>query len=132
MLYNIDTVLDLLINDKEVLTSELLKGQWKKINKDSGVHTTGHCYAASEALYYLCGGKSSFIPQMGKDTNGNTHWWLKRKDDDAIIDPTSSQFTLLNLTPPYHNGKGKGFMQQSDRSKIIMNRIIQKIITKEV
>lgn len=112
-----------LMQGKEILTIELLKPLWQQKNIESGINSTGHCYAASEALYHLFGGKDVFTPQMAKDEQGNSHWWLLRKSDGLIIDPTCSQFTKLGLTPPYENGKGKGFMQQSLRSKIIMKRL---------
>lgn len=121
--FTIDNVLELLEKDDSILTPDLLKPVWRKKNISSGIHSTGHCYAASEALYYLFGGKDTFTPHMNKDESGNSHWWLVRKSDSKIIDPTSSQFTKLNIKPPYIGSKGRGFMQQSDRSKIIMERI---------
>ena len=43
-----------LIDDiKTVLTEDLLTDHWKKIIRTKKCHpTTGHCYAASEALYH--------------------------------------------------------------------------------
>lgn len=124
---NINSMLDLMENDHSILTLDLLKPLWKKINLESGINTTGHCYAASEAIYHLLGGKDVFTPQMNKDDNGNSHWWLLRKSDNLIIDPTASQFTKKGIQPPYEGAKGCGFMQQSNRSKVIIERLLEKM-----
>src|SRR4051812_48635793 len=52
----------------------------------------GNCYATSEALYHLLGGKrAGWTPQyMNTRATGN-HWFLKHKTG-LIIDPTRKQF----------------------------------------
>ena len=95
------------------LDDSLLKPEWKKVSPRNNV--TGHCYAASEALFYMTGADKKWTPQVGKDENGGTHWWLLSKKNREIMDPTSAQFTDFGKEPPYENGKGCGFQQQSDR-----------------
>ncbi len=73
------------------LDDSLLKPEWKKVSPRNNV--TGHCYAASEALFYMTGADKKWTPQVGKDENGGTHWWLLSKQDGKIVDPTSEQFT---------------------------------------
>lgn len=66
--------LSLLDAIKAVLSDDLLKPQYRCLtNKHI---TTGHCYAASEALYHIFGGSLNWIPVCGRDETG-THWWLK-------------------------------------------------------
>lgn len=69
----------------------------------------GWCYTASEALYYLNGGKASGLKPMqarievdGKDVS---HWWLI-DEAGTIIDVTAEQF---DFDFPYHLGRGRGF-----------------------
>ncbi len=111
---------------QSVLTDDLLNPAWKKIVKKEDNHfTAGHCYAASEALYHLLGGKEAgFKPQVGKSDNGTTHWWLI-DEDNKILDPTATQFFYKNLIPPYNNGKGNGFLTKkpSKRAQTIIDRI---------
>lgn len=112
---------DFIQNDKRILTPDLLKGKWRKINEESGIRTTGHCYAAAEALFYLLGGKESspYRPKMVKIDEG-THWFLEQPETGKRLDPTSTQFPN---GVDYSSAIGKGFMQQSDRSKIIIERV---------
>lgn len=84
----------------------------------------GHCYAASEAFFYFFGGKEEWTPMMGRDENGVSHWWLKNKKNNNIIDITKKQYTDLNKEPPYINGKGRGFQKQSIRSLLIMEKVV--------
>lgn len=112
-----------------VLDDSLLTSQYKKINRKS--KTEGHCYASAEALYHILGGKlNGLIPQVATfEENGlkMSHWWLKDKNGN-IIDPTAEQFYSVNSTPPYHLGKGAGFLTKhpSKRARTIIERIVNK------
>lgn len=70
---------------------------------------TGWCYVASEAIYYLAGGKAAGItPVQAKviiDGKEVSHWWL-RDEDGSIVDPTATQF---HSPFPYEKGRGRGF-----------------------
>lgn len=121
----------ILINKiQSVLTPDLLKGKWAKDPKNA---MAGHCYAATEALYWLLGGpNSNYMPNVlshktfpeGLD-EGQTHWFLKHKMTNEILDPTSEQFE--NITIPYQNGIPNGMMNYpvggSKRAKEIIKRI---------
>ena len=116
-----------LIDDiKTVLTEDLLTDHWKKIIRIKKCHpTTGHCYAASEALYHILGGKKAgYKPMYGKTKKGNSHWWIVDEDEN-IIDVTAEQFYFHNSTPPYENGVGSGFLTKdpSKRAQKIINRM---------
>lgn len=116
---------DLIKTNDTILTPELLKPKWRKINLASGIRTTGHCYAASEALFYILGGKehSDYRPKRISIDNGS-HWFLQHKETGEILDPTSTQFPE---GIDYSKSIGCGFMQQSDRSKIIIERVLNLI-----
>tara|TARA_E500000081_G_C5874517_1_gene236358 strand:- start:74 stop:556 length:483 start_codon:yes stop_codon:yes gene_type:complete len=112
-----------IMTNKDILTPDLLKGQWK--NRVNEIHTTGHCYAAAEALYYLCGHSNVYNPRVCKEENGDTHWFIQNKFTNEILDPTKTQYTELGEEPPYHLARGTGFMQQSTRCVEIMKRTLK-------
>lgn len=123
---NLLNILDEKVIEKFIINNldeKLLKPYWKK--KENRINTSGHCYHASEAMYYLTGGKSNWIPQVGKDDNNDTHWWLKGRFNNEIRDVTKTQYFHLKKIPPYHKGKGTGFQQQSFASiELIYNTLI--------
>jgi len=111
---------------QSVLTSDLLTSEWVNKLKEGKHHPfAGHCYAASEALYHLLGGKEKgYKPMRGKSENGESHWWIQDKDGNKL-DPTAEQFYFVGLKPPYENGRGNGFLTKnpSKRAKEIISRI---------
>ena len=76
----------------------------------------GNCYAASEALYHLLGGKKKgWTPiYMNTRATGN-HWFLKHKSG-LIVDITSQQFPK-NIKPNYEKGRGTGFLTKRPSKK---------------
>jgi hypothetical protein len=108
---------------RKVLSPDLLKKPYREENKTNP--TFGHCYAASEALYYLLGGKDAgYTPMHGRDPQGIVHWWL-RGPGGEILDPTKDQYTSKDQIPPYNVGVGGGFLTKtpSERALAIMDRI---------
>ena len=108
------------------LSDDLLSKIWKEKKTKEDDKTFGHCYAASEALYYLLGGKNGGLtPQVGKSESG-THWWLKDSDGN-ILDPTADQFYKIGKIPPYKYGKGCGFLTKnpSKRAQVIIDRVLR-------
>ena len=85
------------------------------------------CYAASEALYHLLGGKAAgytpMVLTLTDDwrellgTDWRTHWYL----EDAwggYLDPTADQFENdARWVPPYHLGTRKGFLTKQPSRK---------------
>ena len=62
----------------------------------------GHCYHATQALYYFF--KSANLKIMSaKCSIAGQHWWLQ--DGDKIIDITSDQYYSIGKTPPYDKRK---------------------------
>ena len=111
---------------QSVLTKDLLIPEWaKKLEQGKHHPFAGHCYAASEALYHLLGGKEKgYKPMRGKGLNNETHWWIVDKEGNKL-DPTAEQFYFVGLKPPYEAGKGSGFLTKnpSKRAKEIISRI---------
>ncbi len=110
---------------QNVLSDDLLTPKYRKLKRKTS--TEGHCYAASEALYHLIGGKEAgFVPCVASFVEDNekfTHWWIRNGSD--IYDPTASQFTEVGKEPPYNLGKGAGFLTKSPskRAQEIINRV---------
>ena len=99
--YNIWLVMDLI---QKNLTPDLLKGRKKLMYPDdiNILRYYGHCYHASQALYYLmeC---DKLTPMSGEDYRGEKHWWLQ--DGEKIYDCTAKQYLDKGKLPPYNTGK---------------------------
>lgn len=114
---------------QSVLTPDLLKGMWAK-QFDNPM--AGHCYAATEALYWILGGPNSdWKPYVlshrvwpGGLDEGETHWFLRNSKGD-ILDPTKEQFEDVEID--YDSGIPNGMMNYpvggSKRAKEIIRRI---------
>lgn len=122
-----DAKLDRLVQRiQAALDPSLLKPQWRqKVADDPTLHcTTGHCYAASEALWYALGGMDGpWRPMTGKDEEG-THWWLVNTETGETVDVTAEQYTSRGKEPPYHTGKRIGFLTKnpSKRAQAILRK----------
>jgi len=115
---------------QSVLSPDLLKGMW---NQKFDNPLEGHCYIATEALYWLLGGPDSeFRPYVLSHKNfpesldeRETHWFLKNKNTGEILDPTSGQFEDIPIL--YDRGTPNGMMNYpkggSKRAKEIIKRI---------
>lgn len=99
------------------LTNELRNERYRQ----SENKYAGHCYAASEALYHLLGGKAVGLTPMFIKHENEPHWFLK-SNSGRILDPTADQF---KTKVDYSLAKGKGFLTSfpSRRAKIIINRV---------
>lgn len=83
----------------------------------------GHCYVASECFYHLTGGKERWqvervlieVQEPGPldATTEFTHWYLRERETDTIVDITAEQFTEYeheDIIIPYENGTPTGFL----------------------
>lgn len=105
------------------LSPDLLKAKYR-----GGSHPhAGHCSVASEAIYFLLGGKRSGLTPMQVRVGDVSHWYLKDSAGN-VVDPTAGQFAC---PVPYELGRGKGFptpkrglpeQPPSQRAKIVINR----------
>ena len=87
----------------------------------------GNCYASSEALYHILGGKKAGWKPMrfkfiGPDKRMDTHWFLKHKSG-LILDPSVRQYK--GIIPPYEEGIGGGFLTKgpSKRARALIKRL---------
>jgi hypothetical protein len=110
---------------KKPESKRLLQKNWREENEQSGIHTTGHCYIATESLFHLIGGLDSgykpYCAAYREKGQKCTHWWLQN-DQGHRLDPTRSQYG--KELPPYHLGKKCGFLtgyqKISKRSQILI------------
>ena len=84
----------------------LLRKDWLSRNEASGISSTGFCYIAAEALFYMIGGLSSGYKPVCLLEEDGTHWWLAK--GRFILDPTRSQYG--DEEPRYHDGRCTGFL----------------------
>lgn len=111
---------------RSVLTPDLLSPRYRA-DAVGKCREYGHCYVATEALWHLIGGTASgYVPRYAFDAGSDTHWWLYNATDDAVLDPTSPQYTSNELKNLYANGRSCGFLtkQPSKRAKIVMQRVM--------
>jgi hypothetical protein len=108
---------------RSVLTRDLLQPKYARWHSNSNP-LWGHCYAASEALWYLLGDQRDWTPHVARDEDV-THWWLRHRHSGEILDPTAEQYTNHGVCPPYNEGRGCGFLtpQPSKRAREIINRV---------
>jgi hypothetical protein len=104
------------------LTDDLLTPKYRKLKKKGNVPDTfGHCYVASEAAYYLLGGKEEGWKPMHMNHLGASHWFLQHKSG-YILDLTYNQF---KSPLDYSSARGTGFLtkEPSKRAKKLLVRI---------
>lgn len=91
------------------LTPDLCAPAYRVLWSDENP-TLGFCSVASEAAWFLLGGKpSGWMSYVGRDDTGCTHWWLQKKTGE-IFDPTRHQYENIGKTPPYESGRPCAFM----------------------
>lgn len=108
------------------LSVDLLKPRYRAAA--AGKHKTfGHCYAASEAVFYLLGGKESPYSPHVLRIPGGTHWFLKHKVTGKALDPTAKQFPQ---PVRYENAVRCPFLTRgpSKRAAIIIERARARLI----
>jgi len=112
---------------KASLTRDLLKQEYQKIRGRNKFF--GHCYVASELAYHMLGGRKAGWAAHRLKHEGWTHWWLKNKKTDKVLDLTARQF----LTPvPYEKGIATGFLTKrlSKRARVLRARVEAKLSQK--
>lgn len=105
------------------LSDDLLSKEYQKVkkNKEFLPNTFGHCYVASEAAYYLLGGKSEGWKAYHVKHLGYSHWFLKH-ESGFILDITANQF---KASVNYERARGTGFLTKlpSKRAQILIKKI---------
>ncbi len=119
------------------LTPDLLAGEYRTCATSGPMASSpvaGHCAVATEALYFMLGGKGSGYTPMNVthpvkgNARGVSHWYL-RTPDGRYLDPTADQF---NTPVDYAKGRGRGFPTPkqgraepppSKRAAVLLSRI---------
>jgi hypothetical protein len=85
----------------------------------------GNCYATSEAIYHLLGGKEAGWKPMRLDVGEDQNHWFIQHKSGLIIDLTKSQY---DFEPDYSEAVGCGFLTKtpSRRARTIMERLVWK------
>jgi hypothetical protein len=110
---------------QRALSPDMLKEPWRsKVVAGKCDPMTGYCSTATEALYYLLGGKAAGWKAVVAKHEGGSHWWLEGPNGE-IVDATASQFK----TPvPYKKGRGIGFQTYplpSKNAALVIDRVLE-------
>ena len=116
------------------LTPDLLSHKRLKYRQDLLTNKYyGHCYHATQALYYLMD-TDKLVSMKGEDYRGESHWWLQ--DEDKIYDVTADQYYSVNKIPPYEQGKKTkwyGWKQRPQQITLdLMTRVLDTRLIKDV
>jgi len=106
------------------ITPDLLKRK-KLLYKDPSNKYYGHCYHASQALYYLMD-MDSLVPMSGEDYREEKHWWLRC--DDTIYDCTADQYYSVGQEPPYNKGKKSKWYGWKERPQQISLELMIRVL----
>lgn len=114
---------ELIAKIRAVLTPDLLKRPYREENAANPMF--GHCYVASEALFYLLENREDYCACRATDERGIVHWWLVNKTTNQIHDVTADQYLSKGLVPPYELGKRSGFLTKlpSKRCQVVLERV---------
>ena len=119
--YNICLVMGLV---QKNLTPDLLKRKKLKFRDETNKYY-GHCYHASQALYYLMD-TDKLVPMSGEDYRGEKHWWLQY--GDYIYDCTVEQYYTIGKMPPYYNGQKSKWYGWKQRPQQISLDLMVKVL----
>ena len=121
---DINLVMSLL---KLKLTPDLLSHKKLKYRQDKLTNKYyGHCYHATQALYYLMD-TDRLVPMSGEDYRGEKHWWLQ--DEDKIYDVTANQYLDKKQKPPYNEGKKSKWYGWKQRPHQITLELMKRVLT---
>ena len=125
--YNICLVIGLIQNN---LTPDLLKRKKLKYRDEANKYY-GHCYHASQALYYLMD-TDVLVPMSAEDYRGEKHWWLQfdnpKPYGSNIYDCTAEQYYMVKEMPPYHKGRKSKWYGWKERPQQITLDLMVKVL----
>ena len=109
------------------LTPDLLSGRKKVMYPDdvNKVKYYGHCYHASQALYYLMN-TDQLKGYSAEDYRGEKHWWLQ--DGDQVFDVTSDQYHSVGQKPPHDKGKVTKWYGWQERPQQISLNLMTSVL----
>ena len=113
------------------LTPDLLKGR-KKLMYPNDVQTNkyyGHCYHATQALFYLMN-TNQLVSMSAGDYRGEKHWWLQ--NGEKIYDVTAEQYYSVGKLPPHENGKKSKWYGWKQRPQQISLDLMVRVLDKRL
>jgi len=110
---------------QEALSIDLLSNKYRPYIKNKDHYTRGHCYVATEALYYLFGEEAGFRPHVVRCDDGGTHRWLQN-DKGQVADPTDPQ-----VEKPFEYGRGRcvGYWRKEPSARA--GELIRRVHTRQ-
>jgi hypothetical protein len=85
----------------------------------------GHCYHASQALYYLMN-TDLLQPMSANDYRQEKHWWLQ--NGERIYDVTEGQYYSVGKIPPHSQGKKSRWYGWKERPQQISLNLMIKVL----
>jgi hypothetical protein len=108
------------------LTSDLLSHKKLLYSKDIKTNSMyGHCYHASQALYYLMN-TDLLQPMSANDYRQEKHWWLQ--NGERIYDITEGQYYSVGKIPPHSQGKKSKWYGWKQRPQQISLNLMIKVL----
>ena len=117
------------------LTPDLVTKKYREENASNPMF--GHCYHASQALWYLM--DTNVLEQRTAiDYHDCPHWWLVDTTTDKVYDITADQYYHVGQIPPYVDGKKKPWYGWKERPhqrslnlmvRVLGSRLIKDAVT---
>ena len=109
------------------LEEKLVPEKFRELNKQNKLF--GHCYHATQALYYFFVDAKLKIMSASCEGPAEHHWWLQDVDNN-ILDVTAEQYDAFDYDPPYQKGKESKWYGWKNRphrkTQKLMNKIQQE------
>ena len=80
--YSLSCLSQCLVKLEKCLTPDLLTPKYREENESNPMY--GHCYHASQAMYYLLDTDTLDI-MSAKDWRGDKHWWLRDRETNLSL-----------------------------------------------
>jgi hypothetical protein len=112
---------------RQNLTRDLLTGRKILMYPDDVLTNKfyGHCYHASQALYYLMD-TTVLQPMSAIDYRDEKHWWLQ--DGDKIYDVTEDQYYFAGKLPPHLAGKKSRWYGWKERPQQVSLNLMIRVL----
>jgi hypothetical protein len=96
----------------------VLTPEWLEENINNNIASTGFCYAASEVIYRLTGGRENWkkVSISRQNWMHGGHCYLINKHTNQRLDITSGQYENRNIVIPYDLGVPGGFRRISQQA----------------
>ena len=98
--------------------------KFRELNKQNKLF--GHCYHATQALYYFFVDAKLKIMSASCEGPAEHHWWLQDVDNN-ILDVTAEQYDAFDFDPPYQKGKESKWYGWKNRPHRKTQKLMNKI-----